>query len=159
MSPNVLHFGAKTISYWRVDQIRRWSQHQSSKATTTTNCNASTWSRDQGTSQTGWRRQFWNISPEITALCRGFRNWLSFQKKKGCVIQDPVNAWYKVQSKLQINTGDEKPIAVRLTCDLRVLNKEVRRTRFPSKTIEYMLYLVNEAKIYFFQNYTKHNQF
>ena len=35
---------------------------------------------------------------------------------------------------------------VRLTCDSRALNKAIRRTRYPSKTIEDLVYLVNGAK-------------
>ena len=37
---------------------------------------------------------------------------------------------------------------VRLTCDSRALNKAIRRTRFPGKTIDDIIYLVNGAKVF-----------
>ena len=37
---------------------------------------------------------------------------------------------------------------VRLTCDSRALNKAVRRTRYPSKTLEDMVCLVNGATVF-----------
>jgi hypothetical protein len=48
-------------------------------------------------------------------------------------------------------TDNGKPnetIAVRLTCDSKALNKAVRRTRFPSKTIEDLVYQVNGATVF-----------
>ncbi len=37
---------------------------------------------------------------------------------------------------------------VRLTCDSRIQNKAIRRTRYPSKTIEDLVYMVNGATVF-----------
>ena len=39
-------------------------------------------------------------------------------------------------------------LGVRLTCDSRAQNKAIRRTRYPSKTVEDLVYLVNGATIF-----------
>jgi hypothetical protein len=41
-----------------------------------------------------------------------------------------------------------KQIEVRLTCDSRALNKAIRRTRFPTKTLEDIVYMVNGATVF-----------
>ena len=42
-----------------------------------------------------------------------------------------------------------KELSVRLTCDSRAVNKAIRRTRYPGKTIEDLVYVVNGAKWFF----------
>ena len=46
------------------------------------------------------------------------------------------------------NTQAYLTLSVRLTCTLRAQNKAIRRTRYPSKTVEDLVYLVNEATIF-----------
>ncbi len=41
----------------------------------------------------------------------------------------------------------EQTLDVRLTCDCRTQNKVIRRTRYPSKTVEYLVYMVQGARI------------
>lgn len=47
-----------------------------------------------------------------------------------------------------LQSSDSKELEVRLTCDSRELNKAIKRTRYPTKTLEDIVYLVNGSKIF-----------
>ena len=41
-----------------------------------------------------------------------------------------------------------KELDIRITCDSRAQNKAIRRTRYPSKTVEGLVFMVNGAKVF-----------
>jgi transposase InsO family protein len=51
-------------------------------------------------------------------------------------------------SKPSANQPPEKEIRIRLTSDNRAQNKAIRRTKYPCKTVEDIIYLVNGAKVF-----------
>ena len=53
-----------------------------------------------------------------------------------------------VSSRPIKNAPADLTLGVRLTCDSRAQNKAIRRTRYPSKTVEDLVYLVNGATIF-----------
>ena len=63
----------------------------------------------------------------------------------------------KDRSVRNAKAGPSRPISdrpadstfeVRLTCDSRAQNKAIRRTRYPTKTVEDLMYLVNGAVLF-----------
>ena len=53
-----------------------------------------------------------------------------------------------VSSRPITNAPADLTLGVRLTCDSKAQNKEIRRTRYQSKTIEDLVYLVKGATIF-----------
>ena len=51
-------------------------------------------------------------------------------------------------SRPQLNQPIEKEIKIRLTSDNRAQNKAIRRTRYPCRTLEDIIYSVNGAKMF-----------
>ena len=51
-------------------------------------------------------------------------------------------------SRMNGKNPEESIIDVRLTCDSRAQNKAIRRTRYPGRTIEDMVAMVNGAKVF-----------
>ena len=51
-------------------------------------------------------------------------------------------------TKLKEKQEDKPKLAVRLTCDSRALNKAIKRTRFPTKTVENIVHQVQGAKMF-----------
>jgi hypothetical protein len=47
-----------------------------------------------------------------------------------------------------LNNNDSENTEIRLTCDSRMQNRAIKRTRFPTKTIDDIVYMVNGARIF-----------
>ena len=47
-----------------------------------------------------------------------------------------------------VNSQQQYEFAIRLTCDNRAVNQANKRTRFPSKTVENLIYLLNSATVF-----------
>ena len=81
-------------------------------------------------------------TPWVANLVVVFKDKNVIHKRK-VAFDDPSSK--KVRTT---QVAEKKEIALRLTCDSREANKAIRRIRYPSKTVEDLIYLVNGAEIF-----------